>query len=277
MTSHRLESWDGVSLRVHVAGSGPAVVVLHGFTGSAGAMQTLSSQLATAQHTVISLDLLGHGESGAPRDQSRYTIGALERDLDAVLEQLELSAPALVGYSLGGRLALSYACSRPRRLSRVVAIGAALGIEDLDARRARAAQDEDLARSIEAEGVEAFVDHWMEHPLVADQATRGSAAWEEARARRLANSPAGLTGMLRGFGQGVMPALAPRLAELSVPVLFVVGGEDAKYLDEARRASDIAPHGRLAVVPDAGHAPHLAAPVATAALILGFLAAGGQQ
>lgn len=271
MTARRVESWDGVSLRAEVAGSGPSVVILHGFTGSAEAMQPLSSQLADT-HTVISVDLLGHGDSGVPRDPTRYTSASLERDLDAVLEQLQVSAPALVGYSLGGRLALSYACSHPQGPSRVVAIGVGLGIEDPEARRARVAHDEDLARSIETGGVEAFVDHWMEQPLIADQATRGSASWEEARARRLAQSPDGLIGMLRGFGQGVMPALAPRLAELSQPVLFVVGSQDAKYLVEARRASEIAPQGRLAVVPGAGHAPHLMAPAATVTLIREFLA-----
>jgi 2-succinyl-6-hydroxy-2,4-cyclohexadiene-1-carboxylate synthase len=271
MTSREVASWDGSPLHVEVSGTGPPVVVLHGFTGSIEAMRPLLRPLATA-HTVVAVDLLGHGRSAAPADPNRYRESELHLDLDAVVGALDFGSYALAGYSLGGRLALGYACSRPSRVSQVAVIGAGLGFEDEAARRARVESDEALAALVEQEGVPVFVDHWMRQPLIAGQASPGSPGEIEARARRLALEPNGLTGMLRGFGQGVMPPLGPQLGGLEAPVLAVVGSEDHKFRAAANRIVELAPDARVAVVEGAGHAPHVEKATKTAHLLLTFFA-----
>jgi 2-succinyl-6-hydroxy-2,4-cyclohexadiene-1-carboxylate synthase len=271
MTSRDLASWDGASLHVEVSGTGPPVLVLHGFTGSIEAMYPLIGPLAAA-NTVVAVDLLGHGRSTAPAGADRYRADELYRDLDVVVDTLRLETLGLVGYSLGGRLALGYACGRPGRVSRLAVIGAGLGIEDEAARQARIQADEALAALVEEEGVTAFVERWMRRPLIAEQASQGSAAWVEARSRRLGLDPNGLTGMLRGFGRGAMPPLALQLSRLEAPVLAVVGAEDHKFRAEADRIAELAPDARVAVVAGAGHAPHLVQVEVTADLLLDFFA-----
>jgi 2-succinyl-6-hydroxy-2,4-cyclohexadiene-1-carboxylate synthase len=270
MTPYDLTSRDGETLHVEVSGAGSPVVLLHGFTGSIAAMGPLAHHLA-AVHTVFAVDLLGHGLSSAPRDPDRYQANRLYRDLDEVTLALDLQAPSVVAYSLGARLALGYAGERPGAFSRIAVIGAGLGIEDADERKERAASDEAMAVLIEDVGMAAFVDSWMRQPLIADQAADGSEAWAEGRSRRLAQDPHGVTGMLRGFGKGVMPPFSDTLPALSTPTLAIVGADDAKFLPEAERIVDLVANGRLALVAGAGHAPHVTQTATTADVILTFL------
>ena len=90
-----------------------------------------------------------------------------------------------------------------------------------------------------------------------------------ARADRLRNTPAGLAAALRGIGTGAMTPLWDRLGELAMPVLLIVGEGDAKFRALGERMAAAIPAAELAVVPDAGHAVHLEAPDAVAAVIGG--------
>jgi 2-succinyl-6-hydroxy-2,4-cyclohexadiene-1-carboxylate synthase len=141
-------------------------------------------------------------------------------------------------------------------------IGASAGLEDARARAARRGEDEALAARIEREGLERFVDRWMERPLFASQRRLGEAALARARAQRLSNRAHGLAQSLRGMGTGAQPALHARLPWVRVPILLVAGSLDAKF---AAIASDLAsrlPNARARLVPGAGHACHLEEPEA---------------
>jgi len=269
MSGVTIATSDGEHLHVTAVGRGPAIVVLHGFTGSGAAMETLSGRLA-AHHTVVSIDLLGHGVSSSPRDPNRYRAGCLADDVLHVISEMSLDQPGLVGYSMGGRLALFLACTRPGAIEKLAVIGVGPGLSGERVRAERVAADEALASRIEHDGVAAFVEEWMSRPLIAEQSGEGEAAWKEARARRLEQNPAGLTGTLRGFGQGTMPQLTGALAALAVPLLAVAGSEDERYLDQAKELVRLVPHGELKIITGAGHAPHLVAPAATATQLEAF-------
>ena len=250
---------DGHALSVERSGDGQAVLLLHGFMGSAAAMGRLFAGLKNS-FDVTAVDLLGHGGSDAPEDPRRYEADRLHEDLDAVIGSQHLDRPAIVGYSLGGRLAIGYALARPGRVSALVLIGAGAGIEDAADRKQRVAVDEERARRIDEIGVAAFVDEWRALPLIADQAAQGDVAWQEDRARRVATPADGLKGMLLGFGQGVMPPLWSELGSLDCPLLLVVGGDDAVYRDIAARMAARAPQASVRVIAGTGHAPHVTHP-----------------
>ena len=249
------------------AGDGPAtVLVLHGFTGSGAAMAPLWERLRD-RYTVLAPDLLGHGRSPAPLDLSEYTTQAAVRQLAEVLDRHRTASAHVVGYSMGGRLALALACAAPERVASVAVVGASAGIPDDRERTERRRRDKALADRIEADGIEAFVDHWMELPLFASQQRLGADHLDRMRTQRLDNRPVGLAMSLRGSGTGAQPPLHDDLARSSVPFLFVAGAEDAKFAALARQLAGIAPVGSVATIEGAGHAAHLEQPDAVVAAV----------
>ncbi len=175
-----------------------------------------------------------------------------------------------VGYSLGGRLCLRLALERPDLVRGLVLIGASPGIADPGQREARRDADEALARRIERDGVEVFLDAWLAGPLFSSLPVEAA-----GRDERLANTAEGLAYALRRLGTGVQESLWDRLGELRPPVLLVAGERDPKFAGIAREmAAAIGPTARVAVVAGAGHAVHLERPAETAALVEEFMAAG---
>ncbi len=245
------------------------VVVLHGFTGSTESMREVVSELCV-HHTVVSVDLVGHGCSDAPEDVAHYTMPACVDQLACVLDELGLDRPHLLGYSMGGRTALSFVARHPERARSALLIGANAGMHDAEARTQRIREDKALAERIEHEGLEGFVDEWMAKPLFASQARLGETALERARAQRLKNRPLGLANSLRGMGTGAMPPLD--LVGIKVPLCFVAGAEDEKFIALARRYSERLPGAHLELIPEAGHAAHLENPEAFGEVARAFFA-----
>lgn len=272
MTSHAVDCGDGLTLHVERDGSGPPLLLLHGFTGSAIMWSALRPALR-ARFELVLVDLPGHGRSSAPADPSRYVLQRTADDLAHVLDALGVPRTALLGYSMGGRTALQFALAHPDRLSALVLESTSPGITDPEERRQRITSDADLAARVERDGIRAFVDMWERLPLWDSQKSLPAAARARLRAERLAQRPEGLANSLRGAGAGVLPAVTDRLGEIAAPTLLVVGALDAKYVALGRMMSARIPGARLEVVPDAGHAVHLERPDAFAALVAGFLAA----
>jgi 2-succinyl-6-hydroxy-2,4-cyclohexadiene-1-carboxylate synthase len=170
----------------------------------------------------------------------------------------------LVGYSLGGRLALRAAVREPARYRGLVTVGATAGIDEPGARSARAEADERLASWMEAAPIEDIVAIWERQPLFADQS---DALVEEQRPGRLSHEPAELAMLLRTAGQGVLEPVWGELLNLDLPVLAIAGARDEGYVRAAERIADTAPRGRAAIVEEAGHAAHLQQPDEVARLI----------
>jgi 2-succinyl-6-hydroxy-2,4-cyclohexadiene-1-carboxylate synthase len=231
----------------------PALVLLHGFTQTRQSWRRTVQALGAPGYRALVPDLPGHGQS-AQRTPS----------FDACTAYVRALAPdrfTLVGYSMGGRIALHAALALRDRVERLVLVGASPGIADPAEREVRRAADAALADRIEQIGVEAFAAEWGAQPLFAGQPPRVAAA---ANADRLRNTPAGLAAALRGLGTGVMAPLWDRLGELTVPVTLVVGERDEKFRTLAERMRERLPDARLAIIPGAGHAAQLERPDAVA-------------
>lgn len=261
---------DNLRLYVERAGSGPPLLLLHGFTGSAAEWDALLPRLAPLRDT-LGVDLIGHGRSSAPPDPARYTIERCVADLLALLDRLGLGRVELLGYSMGGRVALQLAAAAPARVAGLILESASPGIADPAERAARVASDEALAARIEREGLGWFVDHWAGIPLFASQAQLPEAERVALRERRLRGSAIGYANSLRGMGAGRQESLWERLPALAVPMLLISGELDVKYLASNRRAAELLPDARHAVVAGAGHSVHLERPEAFAELVVRFL------
>jgi 2-succinyl-6-hydroxy-2,4-cyclohexadiene-1-carboxylate synthase len=174
----------------------------------------------------------------------------------------------LVGYSLGGRLALRAALRDRDRYAGLVTIGTTAGIEDAARRSARLEVDEKLGSWMEGASIEDVVAAWERQPLFADQS---DALLEQQRAGRLSHDPRELATLLRSAGQGAFAPVWSELGRLELPLLSLAGSRDERYSAEARRLADLAPCGRAAVVEGAGHAPQLERPETVARLLVEFL------
>ncbi|HEU5150571.1 MAG TPA: alpha/beta fold hydrolase [Iamia sp.] len=230
------------------------VVLLHGFTQTGVSWRPVVEHLDPAVE-VATPDLPGHGTAAAARLDLAGTAAALAA---------EHGRATWVGYSMGGRVALRLALDHPDLVERLVLVGATAGIDDPAERAARRAADEALARRIEADGVEAFLAGWLAQPLFAGL----DPAPDDLAARR-ANPAAGLAASLRLSGTGTMdPPWWAELGGLAVPTTVVAGEHDAKFRALGERlAAAVAGPATVAVVPATGHACHLQAPAALAALL----------
>lgn len=265
---------NGVTLNVELAGRGRPLLLLHGFTGSAAGWAQHAVAFAR-QARVIAVDLLGHGLSEVPETPARYTVEHGVQDLLALLDRLDVQSADLLGYSMGGRLALRLAIVAPERCGRLVLESASPGIADPLERAARVVSDEALAASIERAGLGVFVEQWERQPLFASQSSLPAEVRAGLRAERLRNSPRGLASNLRGMGTGRQEPLWDKLQAIRAPTLIIVGQLDDRYRQLGAAMEMVISSARLAIVPHAGHAVHLEQPAAFQQLVTGFLFSPG--
>lgn len=260
---------NGVTYHVEVQGSGPAVFLLHGFTGSSA---TWAPHLAALKaFTTVRIDFLGHGRSDAPADVQRYGMEACVDDVLAIHKQLGFGRCAFVGYSMGGRVAMRVALQAPECLWALVLESASPGIADPVERQTRVAQDTKLAARIRHEGVAAFANYWQALPLFASQSRLPEATRQALRIQRSQHTADGLANSLQGLGAGMQEPVLQRLRHLRLPVLLLAGALDDKYCGLANGMATLLPCSRVHVVPDAGHAVHLEQPVVFDAAVSDFL------
>jgi len=261
---------NGVKINYALEGQGATLVLLHGFTGSHESWLPHTA-IYNQQYRTLAPDALGHGLSDSPDDPERYGFSHIPGDFVALLGQLGLDKVALLGYSMGGRMALQIAVSVPERVSVLIIESASPGILELEAREQRIVNDNQIAQMIEQEGVKAFVDYWEKAPIFV---TQKGLAWEvlrRQREQRLKNNPTGLANSLRGAGAGQQQPLHAKLPNLKMPVLLLAGQYDEKYIELATQMHNLIPTSQLKIVGGTGHTIHLERPQEYDRLVLEFL------
>jgi 2-succinyl-6-hydroxy-2,4-cyclohexadiene-1-carboxylate synthase len=224
------------------------------------------------EFTTLSVDIIGHGWSGSPPTVDRYEMSRAVDDLVEMLHRIGFERAVWVGYSLGGRTALQLAVQHPEAVSALVLEGASPGLATEQERADRIAADEALARKLETEGLEAFIDYWQSIPLWDSQKTTLTEPQRVAlRQQRLAQRATGLANSLRGMGTGSQMWVGDRLGNLGVPVLLTAGRLDTKFSAIAAEMAQAIPDARLEIIEAAGHCAHLEQPAAFNAVLLDFL------
>ena len=189
------------TLSSEIKGEGPSLLVLHGFTGDRSTMSSISEPLSE-NYSVVSVDLPGHGST--IRDLEPYLFN-FEDTLAALIEVMEFHDQQefnVLGYSMGGRLAIGLATKYPNRLKNMILIGATAGISDENQRTARRRSDDRLAGEILEKGIEWFVEYWMDQPIFESQIRIDSQTLDISKRQRLKNDTHGLANSLRGSGTG---------------------------------------------------------------------------
>jgi 2-succinyl-6-hydroxy-2,4-cyclohexadiene-1-carboxylate synthase len=267
MTGSHTVDVDGVAIHVEEEGAGPTVVLLHGFTGSGSTMADLGSRLGAVRQ--LRPHLVGHGKSAAPVDVAEYSMQATVRQIASTIELFSERPVDVVGYSFGGRVALSLLAARPELVRRAAVIGATPGITTARARFDRMTADGELANSIESEGLEAFVDKWMALDMWDSlRHAVGPEAWAASREQRLEGTAIGYTNSLRGAGAGAMPPVHEELEQRQHPVAIIAGQRDTKFMREGRNLNDIMTNSRFSMIEAVGHAAHLERPDVVATKIV---------
>ncbi len=234
----------------------PTVVLLHGFTHTGRSWDPVVAALGES-YTAIAPDIRGHG---AASDSEPVTLEAVIGDIG----ELAPGRFALVGYSMGGRIALHAALALGERVRSLVLIGASPGLADPEERARRRADDEALADEVQRSTIEEFARRWAQTPVLGGQPPAVAAA---AYADRLRSTPPGLARALRGLGTGALPPLWDRLGELAMPVTLIVGERDQKFQGPASQMATAIADAQVDVVGGAGHAVHLETPGLVASVI----------
>lgn len=261
----------GASDRAARVTSPAPIALLHGFTGSKDGLRALREELR-ASSRVMSFDLPWHGGTTVTVPENDVSVTRCAAALVEALDQLGARRFALLGYSMGGRIALATAASHPERVARLMLESASAGLKSGAERAARLKTDRALAAFAERRGIEAFVRRWEAMALFASLAEMPEAARAELRQTRLSCSPGALAACLRAMSVGAQPGLEDRLEALRAPALIVAGGRDEKFCAIGRELARAIAGARLKIIDGAGHAPHLERPEQFNRLAAGFFA-----
>src|SRR5689334_14583758 len=116
---------NGIEYYVECRGEGAPLLLLHGFTGSSA---TWAPHVAAWPARTIAVDLPGHGKTDAPADADLYCMEATVADLVALLDRLGVARAHVLGYSMGGRVALHLAAANPERVATLILESASPGL-----------------------------------------------------------------------------------------------------------------------------------------------------
>ena len=261
---------NGHHYDLQVSGDGEALLLLHGFSGDKTNWAVLRTGLQD-KYRVIAVDILGHGASDKPSQVCAFRMERVACDIVSLLDEMQIPECHLLGYSMGGRLALHLAMHYPARCRSLILESASPGLAVENEREQRRRDDESLAERIQTMGVTWFVDYWERLPLWNSQQDLPEDILSAQRKQRKSNDAKGLANSLRGMGSGAQPNLWPRLRKLTMPTLLLAGEQDSKFVTINQLMAQQMPHAHLQVIPDAGHNTHLEQPPAFQERVISFL------
>jgi 2-succinyl-6-hydroxy-2,4-cyclohexadiene-1-carboxylate synthase len=261
---------NGIRYNVEECGDGFPLVLLHGFTGAASTWKPFCP-IWGMHSRVLMVDLIGHGGTDSPAEVERYDIINAAMDLKILLNKMGIVKTDLLGYSMGGRVAITFAGLYPEMVRKLVLESTTPGLENESDKAARIQQDHNLATRIEAGGLEKFIEFWESIPLFQSQLNLPVDVREQIRSQRLQNNPGGLANSLRGMGTGAQPSWWDRLSSFQFETLLVTGTNDEKFCKIAEKMLSELPNANHLSINDCGHAIHVEEPEKFGTIVSEFL------
>ncbi|MDD2923254.1 MAG: 2-succinyl-6-hydroxy-2,4-cyclohexadiene-1-carboxylate synthase [Anaerolineales bacterium] len=256
----------------------PPLVFLHGFLGSGKNWRDINvtprnatfMSHFTEKYFCILPDLIGHGENTNFDINSPLNFDILTNWFFQLLDEIHAPKIHLVGYSLGGRAALAFACRYPERILSLTLESASPGIIDPNQRARRLEEDSARAEAILKNGISAFVEAWYQMPLFASLESHPQllSARKESAKR---NDPRWMAKIIRELSPALQTPLWDSLPKLSFPVLLIAGAKDEKYVQVIQKMSERMPAAQKNIVPEAGHNVHMEEPEKYISLLNEFL------
>lgn len=245
----------------------PVILFLHGFMGDCRDFNAVIRHLP--EFCCLAVDLPGHGQTEVGQD-SNYQMENIALRLTELLTQLQIEQCILVGYSMGGRIALYLTIHFPQFFRGTVLESASPGLATKLERDRRIVRDSQLSDRLETESLADFLNRWYSNPLFKSFRTHPN--YQQAISCRLQNNPAKLAKSLRSHGLGKQPSLWARLREVERPLMLVTGELDPKFQAINQKMLDFFPQAHLVVVEDSGHNVHFEHSAKYSQLLTNFIA-----
>jgi pimeloyl-ACP methyl ester carboxylesterase len=244
---------DGVDIHYEAHGSGPTLLLTHGYS-STSAMWQGQIEALSRHHKLVLWDMRGHGQSDYPEDPAAYSEALTVADMAALLDEVGADTAIVGGLSLGGYMSLAFYRAYPQRVRALLIIDTGPGFKKDDARETWNKRARETGDRFEREGLEVLKSASPERSSVSHRDASGL-----ARAAR---------GMLIQRDARVIELLP----DIQVPSLVVVGADDAPFLAASDYMAAKIPGARKAVIAAAGHAVNIDQPQAFIEAVLPFLA-----
>lgn len=245
---------------------------------------------------IICIDLVGHGKSDKPENIESYLLKNILRHLHSliheILKRLRTSCvlPSscdsyhggdfdsshttydipyiLLGYSLGGRIALNYAIQYQEELLSLILESTSYGIFEEETRKVRKESDYALANKIILESkekseriaLENFHEYWSHLPIFSTQKKLSECVLKKIKENRLHNVPHALANTLKATSQGVLPSVREKISEILIPTLYISGELDKKYTQIGKELIKLSKYTKHTVLQNTGHNTHLENP-----------------
>lgn len=259
-------SIDDATYAYRVSGEGEPLVLLHGFTGSMMTWKNFVSKWKN-NFQIITIDLPGHGKTYTKKPKS---MKSFSDDLMKLLNHLSIEKAHIIGYSMGGRTALSFYHYYPEAVSSLTLASASPGLKTESERKKRIENDMKLANKIK-EGLTQFVNFWESIPLFSSHNRLSDKVKKELRDERLMQSPQGLIDSLLHMGTGVQQSWWNDLNKINIPVHLIVGELDHKFVNINNEMNDMILNSKFTIINQAGHTPHIEQPEKFDKIVMTFI------
>src|SRR3982074_2943268 len=243
---------DGGKTYYEVHGSGPPLLLTHGYSSTSAMWQGQSGALSS-HHRLVLWDMRGHGQSDYPDDPSAYSEALTVADMAALLDEVGADKAIVGGLSLGGYMSLAFCRAHPQRVRALLIIDTGPGFKKDDARDAWNKRAFETSDRFEREGLAILKSASRERSSVSHRDAAGL-----ARAAR---------GMLTQRDARVIESLP----DIKVPSLVVVGADDTPFLAASDYMAAKFPGAEKVVIPAGGHPVNIDQPQAFIDAVLPFL------
>jgi 2-succinyl-6-hydroxy-2,4-cyclohexadiene-1-carboxylate synthase len=235
----------------------PLIIFLHGFMGNIHEFDE-AIKLLSDDFYYLTIDLPGHGETQVLGDDKFFNMQNTAQALIELLDKLNIPKCFLVGYSMGGRLALYLALHFPERFAKVILESASPGLATELERLERVKKDEQIARklirTLEVGDFLNFLSHWYEQPIFGS--IKNHPGYSQMIQMRLKNNPSELAKSLRFMGTGCQPSLWEKLKDNKNPLDLLVGEKDEKFVAINIEMTKVCDFCQLNIISNAGHNIH---------------------
>jgi len=233
------------------------VVFFHGFLGSGLDWEEIIDKLS-GDFYCVAVDLPGHGKTRVHGSISDYSMESFAGFFAKFVKSNNLNDAVLIGYSMGGRLALFLSAMVKNLWSAAVLESATPGLRKEKQRIERQTKDNKIAKRLEKENLEDFLKDWYQQPLF--KTIRNTKNFDLILRQRLINNPQELAKALRMMGVGVQLSLWNACTTINIPILLLAGEFDRKFCNIIRDMNIVNRDFELEIVENAGHNVHVEQP-----------------
>ncbi|PAB58392.1 2-succinyl-6-hydroxy-2,4-cyclohexadiene-1-carboxylate synthase [Anaeromicrobium sediminis] len=247
---------ENIRYYVQIKGEGKPIICLHGFSENISTWKFLQLE----GYKLILIDLIGHGKSDKPFSSKYYTLKVIIKHLNKLIHQLGFKKYSMLGYSMGGRIALAYALTYSNEIDKLILESASYGECGFINRLKRRRNDGKIAKMIRQNGIGWFDEYWGNLSIFKSQRKLSKDIIDGIRKRRLMNEVHGLSNTLLCTGQGKFPCLKNQIANLSMPVLYISGEYDEKYKAIGKNFEKLNDNVKHKTIKGVGHNTHIEQP-----------------